>query len=529
MEKEYLKNFSTWANSLKFENIPDDVVRTAKLQIANNIAAGLGSLNSEGEEYTKEFGIRGKDGECTVIDGRKTDLVSAYFLNSSYSMMHDFDDYLFMGHTGHSSVFSSLALCEKTEKSSEEFIKNVIIGNELGGRLGASVIIGPHNGQMWSFIHQANAAGITGTALGDGEETILDSVAMSLYNPPYTLEPGFMGGESKFLTASASGATGLNAGFFSLSGAKGESFIFETEKGFLDKFSFLPLPEMLSGFGESWVTRSIAFKPYPGCAYIQTPLECVNEMITDPEDIDEIEVRSSLLTFGMENMSKPYRDEESLLPVNVNFSVPYSVALMLLNGGDLETSHLTNSNLQENLDELNEIVEKISLVHDWKYTVEALKGVRKGMDFIPLLKEKGARKTLSAVRKMGGEHSNISGWKEFVKLLGSGKIFSLLNETTDQKSWENFDLSEASFKDLEFNFGSSVKIQTKDGKTKTREKLAHEGTSQKDPKEIEKIVQEKLEKETSQKLGEEKSQELFETIMNLENRKLTELTNIFTS
>lgn len=528
MEKKYLKNFSNWASSVKFENIPDDVVRKAKLQIANNIAAGLGSLNSDGKEYTKEFGIRG-EGNCTVIDGRETDLVSAYFLNSSYSMMHDFDDYLFMGHTGHSSVFSSLALCEKTEKSSEEFIKNVIIGNELGGRLGASVIIGPHNGQMWSFIHQAITAAITGVALGGDGETVLDSVSMSLYNPPYTLEPGFMGGESKFLTASASGSTGLNAGFFSLSGASGNGSIFETEKGFLDKFSFLPLPETLTGFGESWVTRSIAFKPYPGCAYIQSPLECVNEIITDPEEIEEIEVRGSLLTIGMENMSKPYRDKSSLLPVNVNFSVPYSVALMLLNGGDLETSHLTNSNLQDNLDELNEIVEKIDLVHDWEYTVEALKGVRKGLDFVTILKEKGAGKILSAIREMSGEHSNISGWKEFAKLLGSGKIFSLLNGTTEQESWEDFDLENASFENLEFNFGSSVKIHTKNGKTKTRKKYTHQGTSQKEPEEIKKTVKEKLEKEASQNLGEEKSQEIFNIIMDLENKPLTELTSIFTN
>lgn len=526
MQKSQLANFSEWVEELTIEDIPPNVIDKAKFHVANTIAAGIGSLNNKEKIHTEKLKKHAKEGECTVLGGPDSDIFSAYYLNSAYSMMHDYDDYLFMGHTGHSSVFSSLAACQVSGKNSSEFLKGVIIGNELGGRLGASTIIGPHNGQMWSFIHQTNASAIVADVLGGDSEDILNAVAMSLYNPPFPLEPGFMGGDSKVLTASSPGVTGIRTGLFSLSNARGAPRILESEKGFLKKFSFLYLPEMFTGFGESWVTKTLSFKPYPGCAYIQTPLKCV-EKLNLKDEIEEIKVKSSLLTVGMENMSRPYRSKEEIPPVNVTFSVPYSLSVYLTNEGKYRTEHLTNEFLQKNQTEIHKMAEKITLTHDWKFTSKIINGVSQGLDFRPILEEKGLSKIVSAVRKMSEEHSNISGGREFIGLIFSGKIFDLIESIDSPLNWDSFNLRKASFENLNFNFGSSVRITTKSGKTISEECLNHDGSCGKPSEETEQMVKEKLEKEATLYFDDEsKAKDLIKIVENLEKRDLSELTSL---
>lgn len=530
MQSDYLKEFSDWVESFEFEDIPSDVIHRAKLQIANTLAGGFGSLHTEDRALTKNMRKHAEEGNCIVLDGLKTDISTVFSLNSIYSMMNDFDDILFMGHTGHSSVFSSLAACQVAEKDGAELVKNVVLGNELGGRLGASAIIGPHNGQLWSFIHQANAAVITSSILGGDKENILNALAMSLYNPPYPLEPGFMGGESKYLTSSLPGVAGIKAGLFSLSGAQGFPGILEHEKGFLKNFSFLFLPEMLTGFGKSWVSKSLSFKPYPGCEYDQSPLECVDKISLQPEEVQKIKVKSSLLTLGMENMSKPYRSPKKLPPANVNFSVPYSIATMLTHNNQLKTTHLTRESIQNNLKKINKTAEKISLKHDWKYTIEILKGVNQAVDFKPLLRKKGLPEIISALRKLGGEHSGISGLRELVRILTSGRISDIFQLIDSGKSWDTFDLGKASFNDLSFNFGSSIEVVTKSGGVQSEECIDRRGICQKGIKENEELVKQKLETEANNYFGDETTGEaLFSVIKDLENREISELTSLLES
>ena len=76
-------------------------------------------------------------------------------------------------------------------------------GNEVGGRLGAALFLGPHNGQFWSSIHCGSASVAAGVALGLDAERLAHALAIALYQPPYGLWPGFMGPDSKLLTAAS--------------------------------------------------------------------------------------------------------------------------------------------------------------------------------------------------------------------------------------------------------------------------------------------------------------------------------------
>ncbi|MDY7081770.1 MAG: hypothetical protein SXQ77_05035, partial [Halobacteria archaeon] len=83
-----------------------------------------------------------------MVGNGEANLHDAVFANSTYSIRHDYDSYQFAGHSAHGTVIPALAVAESEGLGAEEFVENVVVGNELSGRMGGSVLVGPNNGQM---------------------------------------------------------------------------------------------------------------------------------------------------------------------------------------------------------------------------------------------------------------------------------------------------------------------------------------------------------------------------------------------
>lgn len=122
-----------WAAGLTWEQVPDATRRAAKLQPRR----GRPTVIATGERYGP---------------------ADAAFANAAWSMAQDYDDIVWMGHTCHSAVFASLAVAEHEGAGAKELLLALLVANELGGRLGASCLLGPLDGQMWTFIHLVSAA-----------------------------------------------------------------------------------------------------------------------------------------------------------------------------------------------------------------------------------------------------------------------------------------------------------------------------------------------------------------------------------
>jgi 2-methylcitrate dehydratase PrpD len=514
-----LSDFARWAEEFEIDDVPDDVLEHAKLQVCNALGACYGSLRSDGGELTRRLRESAPEGDATVIGGDRSDAVTAYYHNSVLSMHHDYDDYLFMAHSGHSAVLTSLAVCEENGLGGDDMLRAVVAANELEGRLGASVVIGPHNGQMWSFVHQAGAAAATALLEDVDVEAAL---SVSLYNPPFPLEPGFMGGDSKSTTATT-GCAGIRAARLAASGATGAPDILHAEKGFFERFSYLPFPEALTGFGDSWVTRSLSYKPYPGCAYVQAPVELVDGFGVDPDDVESIEVESSLLTVGMEEMSRSHRTGDHLPPSNVTFSVPYSVALAV-HADEYGPEALSESYVRENHDELNRLASKVELRHGWKHTVNAIDGMSRGVALDDLLSERSVLEKISGLRKFREEHSRLSTRRELTRLFGSGSVRDLIGSFSSGVGGDGFDLSDASFGEVEFRFGASVEVHA-DG-TYSAEASDHTGASGRGFDETREAVKEKLRRETPEWVN---ADDLVGVVKGLEDGDVSELSSVLSS
>jgi hypothetical protein len=338
-----------WAAGLEIRDVPDRVLERARLQTLSVLAGGRA-----GQEAAAPFAAVAPDGPLGEI-----------YTGAAASIAHDWDDYLFMGHTGHSAVWTARAFASDGERA----LLAQIAGNEIAGRLGAALFIGPHNGQFWSSIHCGSAAVAAGIGLGLDGERIAQALAIALYQPPYGLWPGFMGSPTKLLTAAEPAVQGARAALLAAEGVTGPLNVIEDGRGLLTHFSFVPRPSMLGALGEVWLTDTLAFKAHPGCAYLQAAVDAALSSDMDAADIAAIEIDAGLLTVAMEDLGA----EAGLTPVGINFSAARSVAIALI-AGRLTHHELTAEWLGAHGDEVGELAARVRVRHDWELTTETLRG-----------------------------------------------------------------------------------------------------------------------------------------------------------
>src|SRR5688572_7967944 len=109
------EQIGSWAEGLEPSDLPDSVADRGKLQLANMLAA-----RAAGDEAAAPV-------EAAAPPGPVGEIYRA----AAASIAHDWDDYLFMGHTCHSAVWASLAFNSDPERA----LVAQIAANEVAGRL----------------------------------------------------------------------------------------------------------------------------------------------------------------------------------------------------------------------------------------------------------------------------------------------------------------------------------------------------------------------------------------------------------
>ncbi|HEX7245403.1 MAG TPA: MmgE/PrpD family protein, partial [Solirubrobacterales bacterium] len=338
-----------WAVSLRVDDLPASVRERAELQ-----AKCIEAACAAGADAAAPFAVAAADGP-----------VGEVYRSAVASIAHDWDDYLFMGHTGHSAVPAAAAFATDPET---ELVARVA-ANEVAGRLGAALFLGPHNGQFWASIHCASAAVAAAVGLGLEAERAAHALAIALYQPPYGMWPGFMGPQSKLLTAAEPAALGARAALLAAEGVTGALDVVEHPRGVLAALSFAPRPAMLGALGRVWLTDTLAYKRLPGCAYLQSVGEAALAAGVDAGDVAGAEIEAGWLTCEMEELGCG----PALTPIRVNFSATLTVAVALI-AGRLTPAELSPEWLGEHGEEVRALASRIELRHDPACTAATLRG-----------------------------------------------------------------------------------------------------------------------------------------------------------
>jgi len=355
-----------WAASLELDEVPARVVELVKSQILSELAAvRAGARHELGRRLMSAFGPPLQE------DPKR----SAYVL-AGLGILLDFDDTAYAGHLSHSTVGVPLAYAQALQLDGKNLILSVLAANECAARITAAATLGPFRGQTAAHTHLAGSVVGRCKAQRASPELIAGALGLAFAMPPWSLMPAFMGSDAKVLTAATPVLTGLDACDAAFAGLAGRLDILEHEKGFLAKFATLPLPEAVTlGLGTRWHTETLSFKVYPGCAYLDSAVDCAVALHddlrgVDPEAISEVVVHGSVFTVGMEAESEPYLDGAGSPVSALEFSAAYAVATALLTGAlsprDFDADRVAEPGRLE-------LASKVRVAHDMDLTRRALR------------------------------------------------------------------------------------------------------------------------------------------------------------
>ncbi len=377
------EDLAKFIKNTNYNKIPKKIIELTKDQIIGILGAIYAGSKTEASEILRKTSINelndGNEDYTIIPTGEKTNWYNAILVNEGNAIALDYDDYLFFGHTGVSTVPLALLLGERYNLSGKDVLTLIIIGNEIGGRIGASILLGPSNGQLWSYIHQGSAAAMAAKVLDLNETQIANALGIAMYPSVVSVYRGFMGPASKYLTTSVPTKIGVEAAYLAKNGFTGALDIFENPLGWCAMTADIPIPSFInSALGTGWVTETIAFKMVPGCAYVSPIADCLNEIFKqepnlDYKNIKEVRIFASLLMSAMDDLSRPFITMEELNRVNthvaLNFNIPYNVAVMLID------KKLTAEQLHKNryMDEnVHDLARKVRTFSDLSMTTETI-------------------------------------------------------------------------------------------------------------------------------------------------------------
>ncbi len=531
-----IERLADWVVGLKLDEVPERVRDKAKLQTLSMLAAVYSGYSTRAARAIREVILSTRaSGRATVFpQGELTSPTVSVVANAAASMALDFDDYLFLGHTGHSAVLSSLGLAQELGSPGAEALLAQIAANEVGGRLGASVVLGPQNGQLWTHLHALCSACAGAKLLHLDAGQTANAMAISLYQPPLALWPGFMGPDSKLLSAAFPARDGLMAARLASWGLTGPLDVLENPAGFGAQFSHHFLHAMFTGLSESWVTDTLSFKIYPGCAYIDSAMDALFELIArfeqenqrplHPADVISASVRTTLLGAEMDRLGRSQAGD-LLSPVRINFSLPGSLAIGML-AGRLTPQELNEEELQKKKDEINFLAEKFEVVHDWSMTLQMFERMAEHIPLRRLLSELDLKRIL----QVRGESSVVQlKPRDIMKIAAFllPRAPALVKDAVTRIGREKdpFDLGRARLDRLPMPFCSEVVLRLRGKETLSARVDIPRGAAGRDSSETTGLVRKKFRDQATPLLSEEKVQQAIDLIDRLETlENLSELT-----
>jgi len=523
MAPPLISRLAEWIADLRYEDLPPRVVELCRDQVGSVLGAALAADRLPTvRRYRRSLTALHPGSAVVPPFSERCETTAACGLAAAQSVALDYDDYLFLAHTGHSAVGVSLTLGAARQLTAQQAVPAQAVANELGGRLGASVVLGPHNGQLWVFIQAAGAAAAAARLLNLDAERTAHALALALAAPPYPFFSSLMQSDAKMHIVAEATAAGVRAAQLAAAGHSGPLAVLDEDQGFYRGFSSAPGRFYLEGLGQSWVSLSLAFKPYPGCAYVDTMVDALLDILAAfakergrppaAEEIASVTVEASLLSIQMEELGARFAAPGELPPVfNLAFRLPHNAALTLL-AGRLTGAELSPEFLSANREAILGIAAKVRVVHDWRLSLAVIRALADGLaPFSPLgrMRLRQLRQALREARQniSGALPFDFTNLRRLLGVIDFREALRLYRQTRRSTG----DFGAVDFRRFRLPFGARVTVKTSDGREYQAERDIPDGAPG-GRRHRRQVVAEKLRREAAACLGDEQTASLLSLI-----------------
>lgn len=275
-----------WTASLRYEDIPSDIVAHLKTCVLDAIGCGLfGSVQPWGT-ITADAALEWSGGGRASLFGRseKVSVPDAALANGTAIHGFEIDDIHVASsyHPAAATIPAAFAVAEAETRSGSDFLLGLAAGYEAGIRLG----IAAGTSHSTSGYHVTGTVGGVGAAaaaarlLGlDAEQTthaigIGATQAAGLYSAR-------MGAMAKRFHAGRAAQSGAIAAYLASRGFTGSRVAIEAPfGGFLSTLSGQSSADtIVSGLGKTWETGRVGFKIYAACASAHTIVDALDQLM----------------------------------------------------------------------------------------------------------------------------------------------------------------------------------------------------------------------------------------------------------
>jgi 2-methylcitrate dehydratase len=293
--------WADFAANLRFEQIPLEAIKAAKIFLYDSIGCALGGSKTEDFQILERvFGEIGGRAECSVIGSAlKTDVRSATLINAVAIRALDYNDVYWRQDPSHPSDLlpAAFSVAEREHKSGKDLITGIVLAYELEMRLTEAAFpgireLGLHHATLTAFAspfvagkmldltaeQMANAAGISASH----SITLGAVTAGALTMMKNTVDP--MATEA-----------GVFAALLAKHNYKGTIPIFEGREGLFETVGENWKPEVLTeNLGKQFKIADCSIKPFPSEALTHAPVSAVLDLVFEndlqPEQIETIEI-----------------------------------------------------------------------------------------------------------------------------------------------------------------------------------------------------------------------------------------------
>ena len=280
-------------------------------------------------------------GGCGVIGaGTKAPVNIAALLNGISAHVIELDDGHRIGmlHLGAPVISAILAVAEKEQLSTNDFLKGIVIGYEVAIRLACAV----QPGCKLKGYHATGTCGTIGAAMGIAEALHFDDEQVKCaFSAATTSAAGLLemiegDTELKPYNAGRAAMDGVTAAYIGKARFKTPEDALGGERGFLKVMTDEPKMEFLTDFsGGKLMIEGIYMKPYAACRHCHPSIEvALNIRQQNGFDINEVES----IHVDTYKLAVAGHDHTEIKGVNsAKMSIPYSLAVALYTGkGGLE-------------------------------------------------------------------------------------------------------------------------------------------------------------------------------------------------
>lgn len=360
------RRIAKFVHDLDVDRVPAEVAEKTRVCLLNAYGMGLGCHDTPYAPVARRAALA-LDGEqprgATLLgDGRKTSVAGAALANSALFHGRAQEDTCGAAHLGTVMVPLLTALVETGRGPVRRLLPALLAGYEAGGALEKAYagITTPGGFRASPVYGTVAAAMATGKLLGFDVPALEAALANAASFTGGILQSFADGTDEWRYQVGVAARLGLVAAELARQGSVSAPHAIEGKSGLARAFARADcdVEAVTGGLGRDWAVHRVTFKPFPVCAFNQTPVTAalaLREALAGAE-IDGVTVRMNPYEVGYAGMDSkgPFSTISGTL-----MSIPFCIAVTLLRGTPTMQLMTRYDDAQ-----VNGLVERVRLIAD---------------------------------------------------------------------------------------------------------------------------------------------------------------------